>query len=112
MDENLIEEGNLYDPELYSIFKEEIERIDLDIDDINKFNLEKDNKDEEISKQEVKEIIDHKNSIKKRIKDLIENDLIESVPKEDITPIKKPNGIENFDDINKVMFEKKDYFNN
>ena len=104
MDDNIVEDGNLFDSELYSTFREELDHIDIDINDINKFRLEYDkSNDNDITKKDVKEILDHVKIIKKSVKDLLENDLIESVPKEDITPIQKKYSLEKFDDIHKVM---------
>ncbi len=105
--DNIIEEGNLFDQELYESMRKnnfQTEKIEKDWHDIDKHSY--DDK-EKLTKNEVKDILKHKTPEKINLKDMVENNNIDSsIPKNDITNLVKNsslNQIENFDDINVIM---------
>ena len=105
-----IEEGNLFDKELYNSMKNtnfQTEKIIKDWHDIDKYSYQK----EKLSNDEIKDILKHKTPENKNLKDLVDNNFIDSsIPKSDITNIVKNTSkkqMENFDDIHEVMRKKK-----
>ena len=106
MDQNIIEDENMYNHEEFESMRYKCEIVENDWKDIVNFKY----KEETIlNKNDVKDILDHKKKVKnKKIQDVVENNAIDSIPKLDITPKKNVvSSLERFDDIDVVMRRKK-----